>query len=386
MTAPRASECPACGARDVAPCVTTPLLPVIANAFPSDRTRARAIPRVALELWACARCGHLFDAAFDPSRLVYDQGYETSLHHSAYFRAWAARLASRLSAALPERGGTVVELGCGRGEFLALFARDDRRCLGFDRSYDGRQAPRAGLSIEAQDYDQTRHGALCADLVVCRHVLEHLPAPATLMEALRAAAAPRGTIYVEVPNGLWTMQDGGIWDLVHEHCGCFTPRSLAALARRTGFAVRALEIEYGGQFLCAELALDPREDRAKEPAVDTALAAHFADTLRAHLRHWTERLARELDAGRRVAIWGAGTKGVTFVNALPRGTEIALIVDRNPHKQGRFVPGTGQRIVAPADLVAQPPDLVLVMNPLYRDEVAAELAALGIRCEVETVA
>ena len=386
MTAPRARECPACGVRDVAPCVTTPLLPVIANAFPGDRTLARAIPRVALELWACARCDHLFDAAFDPSRLHYDQDYETSLHHSAHFRAWAARLATRLSAALPEHGGTVVELGCGRGEFLGMFARDDRRCLGFDRSYDGRQAPRTGLSIEAQDYDQARHGALDADLVVCRHVLEHLPAPATLMAALRAAAAPQGTVYVEVPNGLWTMRDGGIWDLVHEHCGYFTPRSLAALARRTGFGVRSLETDYGGQFLGAELALDPRADRAKEPAADATLAARFAATLRERLSHWNERLARELDAGRRIAIWGAGTKGVTFVNALPRGAEIARLVDRNPHKRGRFVPGTGQPIVAPADLVAQPPDLVLVMNPLYRDEVAAELTALGIRCDVEAVA
>ncbi|MBI5852435.1 MAG: methyltransferase domain-containing protein [Planctomycetes bacterium] len=365
--------------------MTTPLLPVIANSFPSDPERARAIPRVALELWSCARCGHLFNAAFDPALPVYDQGYETSLHNSAHFQAWAEKLASRLSALLPAHGGTVVELGCGRGEFLALFARDDRRCLGFDRSYDGRLATRAGLSIEARDYDPTRHGPLDAELVACRHVLEHLPAPASHMAALRAASAPRGTVYVEVPNGLWTMRDGGIWDLVHEHCGYFTPRSLASLARRTGFAVRSLEPDYGGQFLGAELALDPRADRATAPAVDPTLAARFATSLRTHLADWNERLAHELDADRRIAIWGAGTKGVTFLNALPRGSEIALVVDRNPFKRGRFVPGTAQRIVAPQDLVSQPPDLVLVMNPLYRAEIAAELVGLGIRCDVAVV-
>lgn len=385
MTRPGTTACPACGADAIQDCVVTPALPVLCNAFPAERSAALVAPRAAMDLVSCRRCGHLFNRSFDPGLLRYDASYETSLHHSPQFRAWAAELAATLARDLPRSGATIAELGCGRGEFLMLFAGAGRRCLGFDRSYDGRLPSHAGLQVLAEDYEPARHGPLHADLVICRHVLEHLADPLPLGLALRAAAAPHGRVYLEVPNGLWTMRDGGIWDLIYEHFGYFTPRSLAALARRAGLAVRRVGEAYGGQFLQAELALDPAQHADDGAPLDQSLPARFASSLRELLASWSRRLAKELDAGRRIAVWGAGSKGVTFLNALPRGAEIELVVDRNPQKRGRHVPGTGQRIVSPAELATRRPELVLVMNPLYVAEIAAELESLGVRCAVEAV-
>jgi hypothetical protein len=61
---------------------------------------------------------------------------------------------------------------------------------------------------------------------------------------------------------------------------------------------------------------------------------------------------------------------------------IDRVVDINPHKRGKHLAGTGQRIVAPADLAADPPDIVVVMNPVYRDEIAADLAGRGLTPEL----
>ena len=100
---------------------------------------------------------------------------------------------------------------------------------------------------------------------------------------------------------------------------------------------------------------------------------------------WTTNLARIERAGERVAIWGAGSKGVTFLNTVGGGQNVVCAVDINTRKQGRFVPGTGQEVVGPERLASLGVDLVLVMNPLYIDEIAETLEGLGVSARIEHV-
>jgi hypothetical protein len=86
-----------------------------------------------------------------------------------------------------------------------------------------------------------------------------------------------------------------------------------------------------------------------------------------------------------VVLWGSGSKAVSFVTTVGIGEEVACVADINPHRQGCFLPGSGHRIVSPAEVAALAPDLVVVMNPLYRAEVARDLAALGCRPEIVTL-
>jgi hypothetical protein len=86
-----------------------------------------------------------------------------------------------------------------------------------------------------------------------------------------------------------------------------------------------------------------------------------------------------------VALWGAGAKGVTFLNVVPGGADIEPVVDLNPRKQGTFVPGTGQRVVAPGALAGQPLDEVWILNPLYRREIESQLRELGVGADVRVV-
>jgi hypothetical protein len=81
-------------------------------------------------------------------------------------------------------------------------------------------------------------------------------------------------------------------------------------------------------------------------------------------------------------LWGAGSKGVSFVNVLAATEEIGYLVDLNPHKDGRFVPGTGHQVRAPAFLADYRPDAVIVMNPLYTDEIGRDLGAMGLSPEI----
>ncbi len=105
---------------------------------------------------------------------------------------------------------------------------------------------------------------------------------------------------------------------------------------------------------------------------------HFGAAFRETLAAWQALLADGDDT----ALWGAGAKGVTFLNAVAGGGGIDLVVDLNPRKQGRFLPGTGQKVVSPEQLRDRAPARVIVMNPMYRDEVAAALGQMDVAAEV----
>jgi hypothetical protein len=121
----------------------------------------------------------------------------------------------------------------------------------------------------------------------------------------------------------------------------------------------------------------------EEPVdVVTALAEDFRARFEQRTANWRTLIQ---DAARQgpVALWGSGSKAVAFLRATaPASGFIEHVVDINPHRQGYFMPGTGQRILSPAQLAAVAPRTVIAMNPIYRDEIAADLAAHGIAADL----
>ena len=106
------------------------------------------------------------------------------------------------------------------------------------------------------------------------------------------------------------------------------------------------------------------------------------ETFKVGYRRDIERRADELRAyradGKRVVIWGAGSKGVAYLTTLGEIGGIDVAVDVNPHKQGMFLAGTGKRTIAPAELLEVRPDVVIAMNPVYLAEIRASMDALGL--------
>ncbi len=419
--------CPVCGGRRGRPCLDIPDVPVACNVLWPTARAARAAPRGDLRLCFCPDCAHVHNAAFDPARLDYDADYENSLHFSPRFQAYAETLADRLIARHGLRGRDIVEIACGKGDFLRLLcARGGNRGHGFDPSYPSgpdREAIGGGIRYRREYFDPARLET-AADLIVCRHALEHMPRPTEFLTRLRAGlraglTTGGGTaLFFEVPNAMHSLRDLGVWDFIYEHPQYFTGHSLAQAFALAGFAVERVEAAFGGQYLCLHARPAPAGDpadgertdserttagaaagaaarpaggqagddpRADDPAVVAGFAERLGEVYAAKVAHWRARLAELAAAGRTAAVWGAGSKGITFLNVLPAAGVITRVVDVNPRKQGRFVPGPGLPVVAPAELAARPPDLVVVVNPLYREEIAGMLAAAGVSAELAEV-
>ena len=389
-----ADQCTACGSTKVKTFVSITSVPIHCNVLWPARDAALTAPRGDIALGFCETCGHVFNRSFDPALMEYTQAYENSLHFSPRFQQYAEALAHRLVDRYNIRGKDVIDVGCGKGDFLAMVCEyGDNRGFGFDPSYVPEHMPaeRAARMTIVQDFYSARYATTKADLISCRHVLEHIQHPRGFVENVRQTVGNRmeTVVFFEVPNVMYTLKDLGIWDLIYEHCSYFSAPSLREVFRSSGFAVQELHELYEGQFL----GIDTVAIAGGASGQDAATAGdvrnvagyvrRFADEYAAKVSHWKRRLSEWNHAGKKVAIWGGGSKGVTFLNVLQPGETVGCMVDINPRKQGMYVSGTGQTVVGPEDLRAYKPDVVVIMNPVYKPEIAATLAGLNLSPAIE---
>lgn len=379
-------NCTLCGRAPLETVVTIDAVPVhVGRLWPTADSAADA-PTGPVDLGVCPACGFVYNAAFDPGLVDYEGSYDNALHHSDVFLAYEDELVERLLAAHDLADGLVVEVGCGPGHFLGLVCgRAGARGIGFDPSHEPEfRDPLADERVRIERGLLEPGSGLGADLVVARHVLEHVADPGALLASLRDALGPGGAIYVEVPNANFLLRDGSLWDVIYEHCGYFRPETLAWAAQQAGFRDVEVASAYEGQFLgltarvgeAAGAPVDPDAARAVEEA------RRFGDLFRGQREAWGNALQARLDDGERVVVWGAGAKAVSFLNLLPRADEIACLVDRNPRKQGTHLAGMGTPILAPERLGEVGADTVVVMNPAYTEEITADLVGLGIDADV----
>jgi C-methyltransferase-like protein/methyltransferase family protein len=246
------------------------------------------------------------------------------------------------------------------------------------------------VTFVSEFYDE-RYGSIGADAVICRHTLEHIPDVFDFMRTVRTGIgdALDTVVLWEVPDVTRVLADTAFWDVYYEHCSYFTPGSLARVFRRERLAPISLRLDYDNQYVLIEARPGNGPTPALELENDLAEAAHLVEHFREEFPVRVDSLRSMLDSARqhkgRVVIWGGGSKGVSFLTTLGIEDEIEYAVDINPHKQGKFMAGTGQEVVAPSFLVEYRPDLVILMNPVYRDEVQRELDSMGLTSHLVAV-
>lgn len=383
-------RCPACSTGFDAPFARLANVPALCNALWPSADEARSAALGDVELCLCSTCGLISNRLFDPAAAAYSPQYENSLHFSGQFRSFATELARSLTERHGLAGKEVLEIGPGSGDFLTmLIDAGVGHAVGFDPSHDPDRAL-PGLAdraeIQARHYPTDRE--VDAAMVVCRHVLEHVTEPRALLAAISGSVAPGAQVpvYIEVPDADYMLEHPAIWDVIFEHHTYFSERSLRWLAESVGLKVTDAGRCFGDQYLWLEAVADGSgpADLAPVAGLPVALAAGFGDLLASTLTKWDDWVGAAAAEGP-VALWGAGSKGVTFLNAIGRAKSIDFVIDLNPRKHGLFVPGTGQCVAGPEVLTSHPTASVLVMNPVYEAEIATQLASMGWRGRLAVV-
>lgn len=382
-------NCPNCGAFTMHGFYAARNVPVHDVRVFHTRQEALDFPRGDIHLAYCWKCGFITNVSFDPSTVNYSPECEETQGYSPTFGSFHQRLATYMIEKYDLHGKKILEIGCGKGEFLALLCESgNNHGIGFDPAFVPERTPqisRGQVEYIADLYSE-KYSNIDADFVVCKMTLEHIAQPREFVSQVRKAIGNRSGVHVffQIPEVFRVLRELAFWDIYYEHCSYFSAGSLGRLFRLCGFDVHDLWTDYDDQYLMVEaspgvsgsLALPlPQEN---DLAQLFPLAGYFSQAIKSKLQTWRNRLSEFHASGQRVVLWGGGSKAVAFLSTLGIKEQIEYVVDINPHKHGTYLAGTGQEVVPPIFLKDYKPDAVIAMNPVYVEEIQAELSKMDL--------
>ena len=197
-------------------------------------------------------------------------------------------------------------------------------------------------------------------------------------------------VFFEIPDMGRVLRETAYEDIYYEHCSYFTPGTLARLFRKSGFEVIDLYLDYGDQYLMIEAkpiqGISTKVHPAEESVQDVANnVEQFAAAIGPKLSYWKTHLETMKAEGKRVAVWGSGSKCVAFLTTLNTLDLIDCIVDINPYRQGKFIPGVAQEIRSPEVLKEYKPDEIILMNGIYTNEIQKMLDEMGVKTTIVAI-
>jgi SAM-dependent methyltransferase len=368
------SKCPVCQSNSISPFLKREKVPVHQNLVIKDQRSALEIRRSDLNLFICGECSFVFNESFEPSELRYGEQYDNSQSFSRAFEYFLSHIARYLITKKNVKNCMVVEVGCGKGTFLRKLVEMGRNIgWGFDPSYVGPTADLNGSLKFEKSFYSPEFANIHADVIVCRHVIEHVPNPikflCTIRKSLSKTSSPK--LFIETPSLEWIINKKAIWDFFYEHCSYFTSGSLTTALEIAGFKVEKITRVFGNQYLWVEAIPFPKGRRCRITTRRGSIPhlAHKIAALESKITEMWERKIREYAKKGRVAIWGAGAKGVTFANLVdPECRWISCVIDLNPNKQGKYLPGTGHPITSYREMKNYGVNRAIMMNSNYMKE------------------
>ncbi|MBI5644295.1 MAG: methyltransferase domain-containing protein [Deltaproteobacteria bacterium] len=383
--------CKSCGATGLSVFYECKQSPVHSILLMTTRDEAVNYPKGEVALAFCGSCGFISNIAYRPELQDYSPRCEESQGFSETFNKFSRDLAKRLIAKYQITDKEIIEIGCGKGEFLNLLCElGGNRGLGFDPAYvKNRQSSPDGVNF-INDFYSEKYALMKADFVVCKMTLEHIERPADFIRSIRSSLAgrPETVVFFQVPDATRVLYELAFWDIYYEHCSYFSTGSISKLFTDSGFEVMDISRDYEGQYIMLEARASGGVTKEKtiEDAGNLAFAVkYFTENCNQKISIWKRKLRDFHATGYRIVLWGSGSKAVAFLTTLNISEEIKYVVDINPHRHGTFIAGTGQEIVPPDFLKTYKPDAVIAMNPVYKDEIQGDIDRMGLEAVLMTM-
>jgi len=375
--------CPICQSKSIQVFLEQENVPVHQNYLFTDQTAARNEARGNLSIALCLSCGFVFNASFQADSMTYDQNYENTQNYSPMFESYIDGQINYLIEQKGVRDAKVIEIGCGKGDFLKkLVEKGNNSGIGFDPSYLGDLNLYSGKLQFIREFYSEKYMDENPDLIICRHVIEHIPDPVAMLVSIRKALRQSKTVKVifETPDVEWTLKNGVIYDFFYEHCSYFNRQSIQGAFEIAGFRIETIKTIFGDQYLWVESKPSPSPKNSSIFSAGNGdmntLIEKYSQSYEIWVKKWQEALRQAKEDGP-IALWGAGAKGVTFANLIdPNQKIIDCVVDINPNKQGKFLPGTGHAIISPSEFSKFKIHTLIPLNPNYIAEIEDQIKGL----------
>jgi len=373
--------CPACG-HQVAVTFLAPFRqPLATIAWPGSEEEAKAMKQLPLSFVRCVDCGHVFNRDFCYAEVPYQDKPNLMFNRGATWTSHLIQTAELLAGYLPT-GGTVVEIGCGEGHLLRHMAvqRRDARFLGFDPS-GAFQSEGLFQGLSELFLPEVHLEHYQPDLLICRHVLEHLLNPLGFLQSIQFNASRlnlRTRVFIETPCIDRALETGRLVDFYYEHHSHFTTQSFTRMVQRTSHEIDLLTHSYNREVISGMF-------RVGNHSQAVEIGNQAAD-FRLQTQLGRELLAIQLDQilaqGKRIALWGGTGKASVFINHYRLDARrFPIVVDSDPQKWDTHVPGQGQKIRPSSFLKQHPVDILVIPMAWRAHDVVLEMHEAGIQCD-----
>jgi len=389
-----ASRCRFCEAPLTTTFVDLGMSPLSNDYLPADALRMME-PFYPLHAYVCDACFLVQIEAFaTPERIFTDYPYFSSYSESwlDHAREFAAGARERYRLGL---GSLVIEVASNDGYLLQYFKNAGIPILGIEPAKNVASVAQAkGITTLTRFMNVALADELAtqdkqADLLIGINVFAHVPDLHDFTAGLARLLKPNGTLCLEFPHLLRLIEGRQFDTIYHEHFSYFSLATASQVLARHGLTVFDAEEQptHGGSLRIHACHAAVAESRmtaspARIIAEERRLGLYrletyraFAEGVRAAKRGLLRFLIEAREQGKQVVGYGAPAKGNTLLNYCGvRDDLLAYTVDRNPHKQGRFLPGTHIPIYAPERIAETRPDWVLILPWNLRDEIVAQMA------------
>ncbi len=381
--------CSGCGKDTSHPIFLNQSAPVALGRLAATPSDARNSVPGTIDLVACEHCGLIENREYDPAIIGFEPGYEVSLLHTPTFCNYIESLCDRLIADHSLNGKRILEIGCGSADFLRMICTNGgNHGVGIDPTIRQNTRERCGSGTMEliPDFYSNRYENMIGDFICSLSVFEDIPNPLDFLKSLRHSIGTRDVrIYFEVFNGYRAISQQEVWSVHYEQCNYFSPESLRNIFRLAGFEITSSGTCYeGDQYIFVEAVPSTASASIECELPDNFIndVHSFADAFSNRVTWWKAKLEQCRRDRRRVVCWGSGGKGLSFLSSVPNSDVIEQVIDINPNRQNHYLPIVSHPIVAPNSLTASKPDVVVVTNALYRNEIQNTLKSMQIDCEL----
>ncbi|WP_278348187.1 class I SAM-dependent methyltransferase [Stutzerimonas kunmingensis] len=329
-------------------------LPVQQNKVYRSQKEAINCPKGEVVLVQDQDTGVVYNSEFVPELMIYDENYQNEQGCSVFFKEHLSIVASIIKKHLGS--GRAVEVGCGKGHFLEYLRSLGCEVVGVDPAYEG----------EAEYIKKTAFSCelgLSGDLVILRHVLEHISDPYVFLETIAEANGRSGLIYIEVPCLDWIAQNQAWFDVFYEHVNYFRLDNFKNLF---GKIIDSGHL-FGAQYIYVVAELSSLRKLKNGAGAAFELGSDFMAGVDRVVQILAENPAKQ------VVVWGGASKGVILAHHVRQKSDrfFSFAIDINPAKQDGFFPGTGLPVLSPEEGLSRmnDEDIILVMNSNYLSEI-----------------
>jgi SAM-dependent methyltransferase len=342
--------------------------PLSRYALSDNKKQAINSDKFPITVFGCKNCMHFFNFAFDSNAISYkDDNVQEGRPFSLAYTNYQKKKASMILERYVFEDQTILEIGCGNGEFISQFSKKNK-LIGYEPSPESLEV-RNNIEVINEYFipDVKLHKNLKPSLIIMRHVLEHVSNPLEYLKTFFLMLSNNNSdnklLYLEVPSNNKTIEKDRFSDYYYDHASYFSLSSLSYALNEAGFFVEDLSLDFNREIISCIASVNSFNK--------------IEGNLNANFDNWKNIINHYYENNKKIIFWGTAGTGTMFLNMLNvNSIKSPYVIDSDERKQKKYVPGTGQLVVEPKFIQSYKPDVVIILSQLHSKEINDTISGL----------